>query len=154
MKPFSQIRSTLSIAALAAAGSLAGFAQAEDTSGHGSGVALKESVGGEDSCVMVFARVGERFRYELLPSKDADAVECVVGKCASGKKSALPRGIVFNAEHATLEGVPLRAGFHEFVAVRSVGGIAEEQVVLIDIQGHAIAGGGLDYASYVARGLR
>ncbi|MBD5778690.1 hypothetical protein IEN85_04250 [Pelagicoccus sp. NFK12] len=153
MKLFSKNRSSLSVAVLLAAGSLVNFAQATGQGESSSAVALSESDSGDSSCVMVFARVGERFRYEL-PAASGQAVEkCVVGKNADGEVSSLPRGLVFNAKEASLEGVPLRAGFHEFVVVSTEAGEPREQVVLIDIQGHAFAGGGVDYASYVANGL-
>lgn len=104
--------------------------------------------------VMVFARVGERFRYELSSVADQSSVVCVVGKNAEGKKSSLPQGLVFNAKDATLEGMPLRSGFHEFVVLREENGATQERVVLIDIQGHGFASGGVDYASYVSGGIR
>lgn len=103
---------------------------------------------------MVFARVGERFRFELAEAEGAGPVSCAVGKDAEGEKSSLPLGLVFNAEEARLEGVPLRAGFYEFVALREQGGSIQEQVVLIDIQGQAFASGGVDYATYVSGGVR
>lgn len=154
MKLFSKNRSVLSVAALVAASSVASFAQAGRQADACSAVALSESEVDESSCVMVFARVGERFRFELSPSDAQSPVVCVVGKNADGEMSLLPQGLVFNAEDARLEGVPQRSGFHEFVVVRTEEGQPREQVVLIDIQGHAFAGGGVDYASYVGLGVR
>lgn len=101
---------------------------------------------------MVFARVGERFQFDLEVSEHL-STDCVVGENATGESSSLPAGLAFNAEEATLEGVPLRAGFHEFVVLQTEKGMTREQVVLIDIQEHSFGSGGVDYASYVAGGL-
>ena len=152
MKSFRNTRSALLLSALAAATSLAGMAQAAPQSS--AAVALSEGDCEASRCVMVFARVGEQFRYELSPAGGDSSAECAVGSNASGDKSSLPQGLVFNAQEGRLEGVPQRSGFHEFVVVQTENGVAQEQVVLIDIQGHAFASGVMDYASYVARGMR
>lgn len=107
-----------------------------------------------NSCLMVFGRVGERLHCDLDGAAESSPTICEVGEDAEGKASCLPTGLVFDADKAVLRGVPLRAGFHEFVVLRTEGGETREQVVLIDIQGVAHAGAGVDYAAYFASGIR
>ncbi len=115
---------------------------------------MSECDGGMNSCVMVFARVGERFRFDLLPGEGKSATDCAVGRNAAGEVSTLPEGLAFDADAAALRGVPQKPGFFEFVVLQTEQGRTTEQVVLIDIQEHSFGSGGLDYASYVADGIR
>lgn len=154
MKTAIQTRKTLSFAAMVVASSLFGFAQGSDSVEPCSPVALSKSECGTSSCVMVFARVGERFQFDLKASEYFSAVDCVVGESATGRESSLPAGLIFNEEEGLLQGIPLRSGFHEFVVLQIEKGVTREQVVLIDIQEHSFGSGGVDYASYVAGGVR
>ncbi len=152
MKTADKTLKVLSFASILAASSLLGFVHGAEEPEPCSTIALSRSDCGTSSCVMVFARVGERFQFDLQVS-DHLSTDCVVGVNATGESSSLPAGLAFNAEEASLEGVPLRAGFHEFVVLQTEKGMTREQVVLIDIQEHSFGSGGVDYASYVAGGL-
>lgn len=111
-------------------------------------VALEESDCGA-TCVMIFARVGEGFRYEL-----GGASDCHTGEDASGEASSLPAGLRLDEEGAVLEGIPQRSGFYELVVMKEERGVMREEVLLIDVQGHSFAAGASDYASYFAGGVR
>ncbi|MBK1878417.1 hypothetical protein [Pelagicoccus mobilis] len=119
-----------------------------------SGVVDLKSEKSESRCVMVFAKVGERFRYEFKEEKPCPSLECAPGINALGEESALPQGLGFNADEFVLEGIPMRPGFHEYVVMRTEKGVTREHVVLIDIQEHSFAAGGVEYASYLAGGMR
>lgn len=116
-------------------------------------VSLRESETGSP-CVMVFARVGERFHYDLRSEERTEKVKVEAGSDATGALSHLPTGLALDAENLALSGVPQRAGFHEFVLRENIGGRVQERIVLIDIQGHGFAAGLGDYASYFAGGVR
>lgn len=105
------------------------------------------------SCVMVFATVGEQFRFDFSKEGSCSTLKCAPGVSASGQKSELPAGLGYDSKERALVGVPQRPGFHEYVVLRTEKGVTSEQVVLIDIQGHSFASGGMDYASYFAGGL-
>lgn len=111
-------------------------------------VALDESDCGA-TCVMIFARVGESFRYELGSESD-----CRTGEDATGEASHLPAGLRLDKEGAVLEGIPQRSGFYELVVMKEEQGVAREEVLLIDVQGPSFAAGASDYASYFAGGVR
>ncbi len=98
MKIVSRSRAALSIAALSAIASLPSIAFAGGSSEPSPAVALSEGDCDSSSCVMVFARVGERFRYDLPLVQNQSDAECSVGKDVNGERSSLPEGLVFNAE--------------------------------------------------------
>ena len=81
-------------------------------------------------CVMVFAKVGESFDYEVKPGAEAVDSECSIGVNAAGEASSLPAGLKFDPIEGRLYGVPLHPGFHEFVVLRDAGDWQVEQVVL------------------------
>lgn len=103
-------------------------------------------------CVMVFAKVGEEFQYDFETESGQSLI--VPGMNASGEMSRPPQGLRLDAGDAELSGIPLRPGFHEFVVLQTEKGVTHEKVVLIDVQGHSFAAGGLDYASYFAGGIQ
>ncbi|EDY81813.1 hypothetical protein VDG1235_1431 [Verrucomicrobiia bacterium DG1235] len=153
MKKLSFSRFALSLTALISLVALVTVTEARDDFGTSVEVALEKSECGS-SCVMVFARVGERFRYELKAEDSYSAIRFASGENASGEKSTLPAGLSLDKKENALVGVPLKAGFHEFVVLRTDKGVTREEVVLIDIQGHPFSSGSSDYASYFAGGLR
>lgn len=113
-----------------------------------------ETSAASGECLMVFARVGESFEYDLQLSDETAAPKCTVGLNAEGEVSVLPAGLSFDKSEGKLHGVPQRAGFHEFVFLSTEQGVTNEQVVLIDIQGLSLDAGGSDYASYFSGGVR
>ena len=109
-----------------------------------------EALGAE--CLMVFATVGQPFRFSLTEGVE-EAQRCRRGVGAAGYKSRLPRGMRFDAREQAIEGVPSEAGFHEFVAVVTENGVARERIILIDIVDRRARG--LDsFASYFLGGVR
>ncbi len=154
MKSCSKSFSALSFLAFAAVFALPGYAGPNDRAESCEAVQMSECDGSPNSCVMVFARVGERFRFDLLPGEEKASTDCSVGRNAVGEVSTLPEGLAFDVDAAALRGVPQKPGFFEFVVLQTGEGRTSEQVVLIDIQEHSFGSGGLDYASYVADGVR
>lgn len=112
-----------------------------------------ENVARGNSCVMVFAKVGEPFYFEFSEEGACPSLKCSPGVDVSGEKSELPAGLGFDTEKSALVGVPQHPGFHEYVVLRTEKGGTSEQVVLIDIQGHSFSSGGMQYASYFAGGV-
>lgn len=153
MKRFHSIRLATSFLAIVAGSKLETRAEEQAEALPSPVVELEEGDCG-NRCSIVFGRVGERLHCDLDGALENAASSCEVGEDAQGRASSLPIGLVFDAERAVLTGVPLRSGFFEFVVLRSEGGVTREQVVLIDIQGLAHAGAGVDYASYFANGIR
>ena len=132
--------------------SLAGFAAAAEERELSPAVKLQKCESGS-SHVMVFAKVGERFRYDFSREESCQTLKCVPGIGVSGQRSELPAGLDYDSEERALIGVPQYPGFHEYVVLRTERGVTSEQVVLIDIQGHSLSSGGLEYASYFADGV-
>lgn len=141
------------VLSIAFGGALCVFAGAEEPDELAPAVDLRKSEAGS-RCVMVFATVGEEFRFDFAREGACPTLECAPGIDAAGEKSELPAGLCFDSEQDALVGVPQRPGFHEYVVLRTERGITSEQVVLIDIQGHSFSSGGMDYAAYFAGGIR
>jgi len=142
-----RILSLATIASLGASGLFAGAsAQASEAE-----VRLLHAACGSE-CVMVFARVGERFEYDFSEGEGKARVR--LGKNAAGEESRVPFGLRFFKKAGRLEGVPQRSGFHEFVVTRRAAGLWREKVVLIDVQEHALSAGIQNHAAYFARGVR
>ncbi|MDQ8202518.1 hypothetical protein [Pelagicoccus sp. SDUM812003] len=148
-RPLSRILAALSIFSFLAAGATL----ACDEKGEDVAVELADSDCGS-ACVMVFGTVGEPFHVDLAGGKQARGAQYVSGPNALGEPCELPEGIAFDETSLSLEGVPSRPGFHEFVLLETKRGITTERVVLIDIQAPVEARSLQSYASYFLGGIR
>lgn len=105
-------------------------------------------------CLMVFATVGQPFRYEIAGIEAAEPADCSRGVDAHGDRSRLPRGLRFDKRALSLEGVPAEPGFHEFVALVTERGVTRERVILIDVAESRSARSLDSFASYFLGGAR
>lgn len=152
MKPNFASRLFLPVFSIAVGVALASGSLAEAAEEPSPTVDLEQSDSGS-SCVLVFATVGERFRFDFSGEKPCPTLKCSPGLTVSGHESEPPAGLGLDLKEKALVGVPLRPGFHEYVVLRTEKGVTSEQVVLIDVQGRDFAAGGMEYASYFSGGV-